>query len=137
MPLWVQFLWDSLNFLEVSFLCHIGEVLFHYLFKLLFNFLLLFFSFWYPCDLDIETIKAVPEVPKPLLIFLNSGFFILFWLSVYFFLLFQTVGLSLGFLSFTLVSCMFFFISLCIAFTSSFILWLYPIISVSILITVF
>ena len=31
--------------------------------------------------------KVVPEVPKPLLIFLNSCFFILFLLNVYFFLL--------------------------------------------------
>ena len=34
------------------------------------------------------------EVPKPLLIFWNSCFFILFWLNVYFFLLVQSIDLS-------------------------------------------
>ena len=42
--------------------------------------------------------KDVLEVPKPLLIFPNSCFFILLWLDVYFFLLFQIIDLSPGFL---------------------------------------
>ena len=41
--------------------------------------------------------KVVPEVPKPLLIFLNSCFFILFQLDVYF-LLVQIADLSFSFL---------------------------------------
>ena len=42
--------------------------------------------------------QAVPEFLKPLLILKNSYFFILFWLEIYFFLLFQVVDLSPGFL---------------------------------------
>ena len=48
--------------------------------------------------------KVVLEVPKPLLIFLNSYLFILFWLDVSFFLLFQIIDLSPGFLPFTVGS---------------------------------
>ena len=89
----------------------------------------------HPYDLDVGTFKVVPEVPKPLLIFLSSCFFILFWLNVYFFLLVQIVDLSLGFLPFLLVPWIVFFISPCIVFTSSPILWPYSTISVSILVT--
>ena len=81
---WVQLLWDALSFLdflEVYFFCQIREGLLHYVFKSVFNYLLFLFSFWLPSD--VGTIKVVPEVPKPLLIFLNSCFFILFWLNVY------------------------------------------------------
>ena len=92
-----------LDFLEVYFLCQIGEV-FHYFFKQVFNFLLFLFSFWHPYDSDVGMFKVVPEVPLPLLIFLNSRFFILFWLNVYFFLFFQIIDLSPGFLPFTVGS---------------------------------
>ena len=37
------------------------------------------FSFWHPYDLYVETFEVVPDLPKPLLIFLNSCFFILFF----------------------------------------------------------
>ena len=40
--------------------------------------------------------KVVLEVPKPLLNFLNSCFFILFWLNVYFFLLVHTIDSNPG-----------------------------------------
>ena len=66
---------------------------------------------------------------------MNSCFFILFWLNVYFFLLVQSVDLSPGFLPQLLVPWTFSFISLFIAFTFSSILQPYPTISVSILIT--
>ena len=92
-----------LDFLEVYFLQQIGEVLLHYLFKSVFNFLLFLFSFCQPYDSDVRTFKVVPEVPKPL-IFLNSCFFILFWLNVYFFLLFQILDLKPGFLPYTVGS---------------------------------
>ena len=69
-----------------------------------FQFLALLFSFWHPYDLDVGIFKVVQEVPKPLLIFLNSFFFILFWLNVYLFLLLQTVDLNPGFLPFTVGS---------------------------------
>ena len=59
----------------------------HYFFRELFNFLLFIFSFWHICDLGSGMFKVVPEAPKSLLVFLNSCFFILFWLNVYFFLL--------------------------------------------------
>ena len=92
-----------LDFLEVYFLCQIKEVLLHYIFKEVFNFFL-FFSLWHPYDFNVGTLKDVLEVPKPLLIFLNSCFFILFWLSVSFFFLVQTVDLTTGFLPITVGS---------------------------------
>ena len=73
--------------------------------------------FLYPYDSDVGTFKVVLEVPKPLLTFLNSCFFILFYLNVYFFLLVQIVDLSPSFLPFT-VGSLYIFISLFIAFTS-------------------
>ena len=103
-PPWVQLLCDSLSFLdflEVYFLCQIGEVFLHYLFKEIFNFSLLLFSFWHPYNSDIGTFQVVPEIPQPLFISLNSYFFILFQLDVYFFLFFQIVALSPGFLPVT------------------------------------
>ena len=89
----------------------------------------------HPYDSDVGTFKVVLEVPKPLLIFLNSCFFILFWLNVYFFLLLQITAVSPSFFPSLLVPCIFFFISLCIPFTFSPILPPYLNISVSILIT--
>ena len=103
---WVQVLWDSLSFLdflEVYSLCQIGKVLLHYFFKQVFNFLFFFF-FWHPYDSDVGMYKVDPEVPKSLLIFLNSCFFILFWLNGSFFLLLQTIDLSPGFLPVTVGS---------------------------------
>ena len=76
-PFWVQFLWDSLgflDFLEVYFLHQIGEAFLHYLFKLVFNFLLLFFSFCHSYDSDVGTFQVVPEVPKSLFIFFEFLF---------------------------------------------------------------
>ena len=46
-----------LDFLEVYFLCQIREVLLHYLFELVFDFLL-FFSFWHPYELDVITLSC-------------------------------------------------------------------------------
>ena len=48
--------------------------------------------------------KVVPEVPKSLFIFLNSCFFILFQLDVYFPLLLQMVALNPSFLPVTVGS---------------------------------
>ena len=91
-----------------------------------------------PHDSDVGTFKVVLEVPKPL-IFFSSCFFILFWLDIYFFLLFQIVDFEFWFLLFPsrglLVPCIVSFISLCIAFISWFILQPNSINSVSILIT--
>ena len=64
----------------------------------------MFFSFWRPYDSDVGMFQVVPEFPKPLLIFLNSCFFILFWLDVSFFLLFQIIDMSPEFLPFTVAS---------------------------------
>ena len=106
-PVCVQILWDSLgflNFLEVYFLRQkLGK----------FSFIIFSNKFSTHCscsspsgtpDSDIRSLKVVPEFPKPLLIFfffLNSCFFILFWLDGYFFLLCQIVYLSPSFLPFT------------------------------------
>ena len=62
-------------------------------------------------------------------------FFILFWLNVYFFLLVQTIDLSLVSFPSLLVPCTFSFLSLFIAFTFSSILRPYSANFVSILIT--
>ena len=99
------------------------------------NFSFIMFSNKHPYDSDVGTFKLVPEVPKPLLIFLNSCFFVLFQLNVYFFLLAKSmIWVSVSFLS-LLVPCTFSFISLCVAFTSFSILQPHSTISVSILIT--
>ena len=65
--------------------------------------MLFLFSFWHPYDSDVGMFKVVLEVPKPL-IFLNSYFFILFWLNVYFFLLVQIADLSPSYLLFAVGS---------------------------------
>ena len=69
-----------------------------------FQFLALVLLLWYPCNSDTGMFKVVPEVPKPLFIFLNSCFFILFWSNVYFFHLLQTVVMSPDFLPFSVGS---------------------------------
>ena len=89
-------------------------------------------SFSDPYDLDLRMFKVVPEVPKPLLIFLNSSFFILFGSNVYFFVLLQIIDLSPCFLPFTLGSLYMF---LFVAFIFSSIFQPYSTISMSILIT--
>ena len=104
-------------------------------FKKVFNFLVFLFSFCHPCDSDVGMFKVVLEVPEPLLMFLNSCFFILFWLNVYLFLLLQIVDMSPSFLPFTVGSLYILLYFTCITFTSSSILWAYSAISVSILTT--
>ena len=91
-------------------------------FQISFPFLALPLLLLAPYDLDVGTFKVVPEVPKPLLVFLSSCFFILHLLDVYFSLLFQIVDLNPVSFPSLLVFCIFFFISLFIAFTSSSIL---------------
>ena len=83
-----------------------------------------------PYTSDIGMFQVVPEVPKPLFISLNSCFFILFWSDVYFFLLFQIIDLSPGFLPVTVGS-----VNILLYFICSFIFWPRSISSVSILIT--
>ena len=58
---------------------------------------MLLFSFWHAYNSDLGMFQVVPEVPKSLFTFLNSCFFILFWLDVYFSLLFQIIALIPGF----------------------------------------
>ena len=69
-----------------------------------FQFLALVLLLLAPLWFEVGTFKVVPEVPKPLLFCLNSCFFILFQLDVYFFLLLQIVDLSPSFLPFTVGS---------------------------------
>uniref|UniRef100_K9IGF5 Secreted protein n=1 Tax=Desmodus rotundus TaxID=9430 RepID=K9IGF5_DESRO len=87
--------WKSVSF------ARLGR--FSYLFKQVLNFLLLFF-FWHPYDSDVRMFQVVPKVPKPLFIFLNFCFFLFFWMDVSFFLLFQIIALSPGFLLVTVSS---------------------------------
>ena len=77
------------------------------------------FSFWHPYNSDVGTFQDVLEVPKPLLIFLNSCFFILFWFDVSFFLLVHTIDLSPVSFASLLVPCTFSFVSLSIGFIFS------------------
>ena len=79
--------------------------------------------------------KVVLEVPKPLLMFLNSCLFILFWLNVYFSLLVQTVDLSPGFLPIPVGSLYIFLYFILHILYFSLSLQPYSTISVSILIT--
>ena len=104
-------------------------------FQISFQFLALVLLLWYPCNSDTGMFKVVPEVPKPLFIFLNSCFFILFQLNIYIFLILQIIGLSPGFLPFTVGSLYIFLYFTLYTLHSSFMFWLYSIISVSILIT--
>ena len=98
---------------------------------------MLFFSFLHPYNLDIGKFEVVKEVPKSLFIFLNSFFFILFWLDVYFFLLFQILPVSPGFLPVTVdsLNVLLYFTLGVFLFSFSFIFQPSSIISVSILIT--
>ena len=116
---WVQLLWDSSEFPGLSgslFLFPDGESSPSLCFQVSFHFLAL--PLLHPYDLDVGMFKVVLEVPKPLLLFLNSCFFILFQLDVYFFLLLQVIDLSPDFLPFTVGSpYAFSFISLFIAVT--------------------
>ena len=98
-----------------------------------FQFLAVVFSFWNPYNSDIGMFQVVPEVPKSHFTFLNSCFFILFWLDVYFFLLFQIIALFPGFLPVTVA--LFGFISFWVSFICSFNFQPSSISSVSILIT--
>ena len=97
-------LWAScLDFLEVYFLCQIGEV-FHYFSN----------KFSVPCSSSspsgtpmirmLEHLKLSQRFLSLSSLFSNSCFFILFWLSVYFFLLVQTVDLCPRFLPITIGS---------------------------------
>ena len=95
--------------------------------------MLLFFSFWHPYDLDIGTFQVVPEVCKSLFTFSNSCVFILIWMDVYFFLLFQIVVLSPGFLPVGSLNIFLHF--MLVSFICSFIFRPSSISSVSILIT--
>ena len=104
---WVQHFWDSLSFLdflEVCFLPRLGKFSFIFCLNKFSISCSSFFFFLHPYDSDVGVFKVVPELSQPLLIFLNSCFFILFWLNVYFFLLLQIVDWSPNFLPFTVVS---------------------------------
>ena len=101
-------------------------------FQISLPFLALSLLLWHPYGLDVQ---VVLEVPKGLLIFLSSCFFILFCLNVSCFLLLQTVDLSPSFLPITVGSLYIFLYFTFIAFMFSCILWPFPTNSVSILIT--
>ena len=85
----------SLCFLDLDvYFCHqIRGVFFHYFS----NFLLFLFSFWHPYDVNVGTLKVVPEAAYIVLVCLDSFFFLLFWLVVLCFLMFQIIDLILGF----------------------------------------
>ena len=104
----------------------VGDVFLHYsnkfsfIIQISFQFLavlLFLFSFWHPYNLDVGMFQVVLVVPKPLLIFLNSCFFILFWVNVYFSLLLQTIDLRPISFPSLLVPHTFLLISLFITFT--------------------
>ena len=128
----VQLLWHSLSFLdflEVFSFTRLGK----------FSFIIFSNKFSISCSSSsasgtpmiwiLEHSKVSQRFLCLYSFFLNSCFFILFWLNVHFFLLLQTIDLSPSFLPFTLGSLYFIFI----AFTFSSILQPYSTISVSIL----
>ena len=88
-----------------------------------------------PIILMLEHVKLSWRFLKPLLIFLNSCFFILFQLDVYLFLLFQSLIWVLFSFPSLLVPCIFCFISLWVACICSFILQPHSLSSASILMT--
>ena len=61
------------------------------------------YFFWHLYNSDIVTFQVFPEATKCLFIFLDSWFFLFFWMDV-FFLLLQIVALSPGFLPLTVGS---------------------------------
>ena len=95
--LWAS--WTSWKFISFA---RLGKFSFIICSNKFLNFLLLFFSFWHPYNLDIVMFQVVPEVFKSLFTFSNSCFFTL--LDVYFFLLFKIVVLSPDFLPVTVGS---------------------------------
>ena len=92
---WVQLLWDSElpglpgSLFPVTDWGSSPSLCFQISFQFLALPLLLLAPLWFGCGM----FTVVPEVPQPLLIFLNSCFFILIWLNVYFFLLAQTIDI--------------------------------------------
>ena len=93
-----------LDFLEVCFLCQIGEVFLHYFFKQVFNDLLFLFSSGTPMIHMLEHLKLSQRFLGLSSFFLSSCFFILFQLNVYFSLLVQIIYMNPGFLPFTVGS---------------------------------
>ena len=82
--------------------------LFHYFFKLVFNFLLFLFS-WHPCDSNVGMFKVVPEAPKPLHIFwILVSSFCSGWMFISSFWSKLLIWVPVSFSS-LLVPCMFFF----------------------------
>ena len=71
-PLWTQLVQNSLCFLDlyVQFLHQIKEVIFHYFFKQISNFLLFLFSFWHPYDVNVGLLRLSQR-----LLTLSSFFF--------------------------------------------------------------
>ena len=90
----------------------------------------LLFSFWHSYDLDVGRFGDAPEVPQPILAFLSSCFFLLVWLDVYLFLMFQLVDLNPSFFLFSVG-----FLWVIVYFTYYFIFLLHSMTSLSILIT--
>ena len=62
--LFTSILFGTLCFLDlhVYFLHQIREVLFHFFFKQISNFLLFLFSFWQPYDVNVGTLEVVLDV---------------------------------------------------------------------------
>ena len=97
---WVQLVWDSLCFLDlhVYFLHQVREVFCHYFFKQVFNFLLSLFFFWHPHDVKV----GMPEVvPKDYFNYFGFFFYLLFWLGIFYFLVFEIADFKILSLSLT------------------------------------
>ena len=89
-----------------------------------------------PINLDIGMFQVVPEVPKSVFTFLNCLFLhsVQVWMFISSLCSKLLIWVPVSFPS-LLVPCLFFFSSLCIAFTFSSVLWPHSTISVSLLIT--
>ena len=124
MPWWgpfgVHLVWDFLCFLDfhVYFLHQIREVFFHYFFQIDFQFLALSLLLLAPLWCKYWNAWSCPRGCLYYPHFLDSIFFLLFWLVVFCFLIFQIIDLILSFITLLLFPCKLFFILISVAFIS-------------------
>ena len=79
-------LWASWTCMPISF-TKVGKFSF-IIFSNKFSISCFLFSFQHCYDFNVGTFEVVPEATYPILVFLNSFFFLLFWLNFFFFLVF-------------------------------------------------
>ena len=78
-PPWVYPAWDSLCFLDLVdyFLSRVRDIFSYYFLKYFIRSFLSLFSFWDPCNANIDVFNVVPEVSEAVFISIHSFFYIL------------------------------------------------------------